>query len=349
MLVPEFKFIYYYLERFFSTRLPDQISIGFRTSTNDWALSHWIQKSVEKFTTSRMIKQLLDHTTAPPDSGLQHIAQGVKVGLLRTASFSAGRRSGPDSQHIPCSVYSLDWIYYLLTGETALQRVNDAFPLLNSVSFSFPVIYSVKPYFEKLDWKSMPFPNSKQGNFQWKNDIFTNLEIGYYCMQMDIKGGIGREAQHVLSLQILSKWETCTHPDDTFATMRDNRAFDGFAQRKDVVIADGLQFGDRILKNFLGFSPRLTSIIRVWLRTRKTSAYDNALREERKRLGKRSTRQTVLEHPTVSDRKLSKLQYPIPERKASAIPNSQPIIPSRSAKPKKNTIGKTIAKYKREK
>ena len=150
----------------------------------------------------------------------------------------------------------------------------------------------MQSFCENIAWSVLPADSSWQGSSKWKTKLFRDTPLGYYWVQLNLKGSTLIPAEHVCAVHIFKDWRKCKDSSQHVAKITDNRGNADYVQKMDVEELSDENAGDKIFALFLGVEhSRLTNIINLKRRQHKDSAYRQAVKTEARFIDRRVTRQ----------------------------------------------------------
>ena len=120
-------------------------------------------------------------------------------------------------------MHAIEVLMLWITGRSILKDANQRFPLTNNTGISFGMLCTVKAFYEQIAWQVLPVDTSRLGSKKWKTKLFRDTPVGYYWVQLNLKGSTLVPAEHVCAVHIFKDWRKCDNSSQRTAKIIDNR------------------------------------------------------------------------------------------------------------------------------
>ena len=148
----------------------------------------------------RMEKELENYLTATLESALR-LAGHERSQLRSSGACTFGNSTGA-SNSLSFAMHAIEVLMLWITGKSVLRDANQRFPLANNTGVSFGMLCSVKSFYQQIAWSVLPVDTSLRGSKKWKTKLFRDTPLGYYWVQLNLKGSTLMPAEHVCAFHI---------------------------------------------------------------------------------------------------------------------------------------------------
>ena len=133
-------------------------------NSSDQCYLSQIDHSTPVATVSRMVQELLNHTTMPLSAALQPLGRECKRYRSRPDSYAFGLKSIFVLHHLNCTVSAMVTLVQWIVEVDVSKQINNRFPLINSIGLSFVMLSLVKIIQELIDQKFLPVDATISGS-----------------------------------------------------------------------------------------------------------------------------------------------------------------------------------------
>ena len=95
---------------------------------------------------------------------------------------------------------------------------------MNKIGLSFAMLSSVEIAHESIDQKFLPTDATISGSSSQKSNLFCELVVRYYWVQLDLRDSAQFTIEHVVAVHVFKDQQLCEDPGENAACLIDNRS-----------------------------------------------------------------------------------------------------------------------------